>query len=211
MANIITIGRFPLILIYLLILYYGNISALYWNVPLIIVIFLLDTADGWVARKRGESSLLGSVLDIATDRTLEYMLWIIFAHLGLIPVIIPLIVIARGVTVDAIRAVGMKSGSSAFEQVKFPWSRFLVGSRFMRAFYGIVKGTAAAILTLAFPLLILESSWSNAIYAAGLFFTWISVITCLLRGIPVIIEGFQSFSREGKSNQQPDQNTSFQD
>jgi len=201
MANIITIARFPLILIYLLILYYGNITALYWNVPIIIVIFLLDTVDGWVARRRGESSLLGSVLDIATDRTLEYMLWIVYAHLGLIPVTIPLIVIVRGVTVDAVRAVGMKSGSSAFEQVKFPLNQFLVGSRFMRAFYGTVKGAAAAFLSLAFPLLILKSSWSDSIYAAGLFFAWISVITCLLRGVPVIIEGFQSFSEEGNNNQ----------
>jgi len=201
MANIITIARFPLILIYLLNLYYGNITALYWNVPIIIVIFLLDSVDGWMKKKRGESSLLGSVLDIATDRTLEYMLWIVFAHLRLIPVTIPLIVIVRGVTVDAVRAVGMKSGSSAFEQVKSPLNQFLVGSRFMRAFYGTVKGAAAAFLSLAFPLLILESTWSNSIYAAGLFFAWISVITCLLRGVPVIIEGFQSFSEEGNNNQ----------
>ncbi len=200
MANIITIARFPLILIYLLILYYGNITALYWNVPIIIVIFFLDTLDGWVARKRGESSLLGSVLDITTDRILEYMLWVVYAHLGLIPVAVPLIVIARGVTVDAVRAVGMKSGSSAFEQVKSPLSVFLVSSRFMRAYYGTVKGAAAAFLSLAYPLLILESSWSNTIYAVGLFLTWISVITCVLRGVPVVVEGFQSFYRDGKSN-----------
>ena len=72
MANLITIVRFPLILIYLIILYFWRSSsaALAWNVPLIMLIFSLDVIDGWVARKRGEASLLGSVLDIATDRTL---------------------------------------------------------------------------------------------------------------------------------------------
>ena len=201
MANLITLARFPLTLIYLLILYYGDITSLYWNVPIIIMIFMLDTLDGWVARKRGESSILGSVLDIATDRTLEYVLWIVYAHLGLIPVAVPLIVITRGVTVDAVRAVGMNNGSSAFEQVKSPLSRFLVSSRFMRAFYGIVKGAAAGFLTLAIPLAISDSSWSSPVFAAGLVFTWTSVITCLLRGIPVIVEGFQSIS-EGKSSDQ---------
>ena len=203
MANLITIVRFPLILIYLIILYFwrSNSAALAWNVPLIMLIFSLDVIDGWVARKRGETSLLGSVLDIATDRTLEYILWIVYAHLGLIPVAVPLIVITRGVTVDAVRAVGMKSGSSAFEQVKSPLSRFLVGSRFMRAFYGTVKAAAAAFLTLKILLDSLNSSWSEPIWAGALVFTWISVITCLLRGVPVIIEGFQSFSGEGKSNQ----------
>jgi CDP-diacylglycerol--glycerol-3-phosphate 3-phosphatidyltransferase len=203
MANLITIVRFPLILIYLIILYFWRSSsaALAWNVPLVLLIFILDVIDGWVARKRGEASMLGSVLDIATDRTLEYILWIVYAHLLLIPVAVPLIVITRGVTVDAVRAVGMKSGSSAFEQVKSPLSRFLVGSRFMRGFYGTVKAAAAAFLTLKILLDSLNSSWSEPIWAVALVFTWISVITCLLRGVPVIIEGFQSFSGEGKSNQ----------
>ena len=66
MANIITISRFPLLFIYLTVLYYGGETLRYLNVPFIIIIFLMDSLDGWVARKRGESSLLGSVLDIAT-------------------------------------------------------------------------------------------------------------------------------------------------
>ena len=108
MANIITISRFPLLFIYLAILYYGGDTLQYLNVPFIIIIFLFDTLDGWVARRRGETSLLGSVLDIATDRTLEYLLWVVFAHLGLIPLVIPIIVLIRGTSVDAVRSVGMK-------------------------------------------------------------------------------------------------------
>jgi CDP-diacylglycerol--glycerol-3-phosphate 3-phosphatidyltransferase len=202
MANVITIARFPLVLIYLLILYSGNSTAQLWNVPFIIVIFLLDTFDGWVARKRGETSLLGSVLDIATDRTLEYILWVVYAHLGLIPVAVPLIVLTRGVTVDAVRSVGMKNGLSAFDQIQSSRNRFLVGSRFMRAFYGIVKGAAAGFLTLAVPLVSLRSLWSAPVYAAGLVFTWISVIICLLRGFPVLIEGLQFFSHKNESKEE---------
>jgi CDP-diacylglycerol--glycerol-3-phosphate 3-phosphatidyltransferase len=194
MANLITIARFPLILIYLLILYFGNPTIQFWNVPFIVIIFMLDTLDGWVARKRGETSLLGSVLDIAADRTLEYVLWVVYAHLGLISIAVPLIVLTRGVSVDALRAVGMKSGISAFDQIKSPLNRFLVGSRFMRAFYGIVKGTAAALLTFTIPLVRIGSPYSDFVYAAGLVFTWISVITCLMRGIPVLVEGIQALS-----------------
>ena len=82
MANIITVARFPLLFIYLGILYYGNQTLMFWNVLLIFIIFNLDSLDGWVARKLNEASLLGSVLDIATDRTLEYVLWVVYAHLG---------------------------------------------------------------------------------------------------------------------------------
>ena len=199
MANIITIARFPLLLIYLLLLYFGNTSLQLWNVPFIVIIFFLDTIDGWVARKRDETSLLGSVLDIATDRTLEYVLWVVYAHLGLISVAVPLIVLTRGVSVDAVRSVGMKTGFTAFDQIKSPLNRFLVGSRFMRAFYGTVKTIAAGFITLTIPLMNSGSSWSKPVYTAGLVFTWISVITCLLRGFPVLVEGIQTFSGETES------------
>ena len=189
MANIITLIRFPLLFVYLLLLYFGNESSLLWSTPLILFIFALDGLDGWVARKRGETSLLGSVLDIATDRALEYVLWVVYAHLGLIPVSVPVIVLIRGTFVDAIRSMGMKDGISAFEQTQSPLSRFLVSSRFMRALYGVVKTLAATLLTLAYS--IPANPGQHKIYLAGVIFTWISVITCLARGLPVVIEGVQ--------------------
>ena len=191
MANIITVARFPLLFIYLGILYNGNQPLMFWNVLLILIIFNLDSLDGWVARRLNEASLLGSVLDIATDRTLEYVLWVVYAHLGLIPVLVPIIVIIRGTTVDAVRSVRMKSGLSAFDQIQSPLNKFLVSSRFMRAFYGIAKGAAASFLTLALALQANTGPWPNIVYKTGLIFTWISVSLCLIRGVPVLIEGIK--------------------
>ncbi len=194
MANLITIARFPLLFLYLAIMYYGKPIHLYWNVLLLFIIFNLDSLDGWVARRRGETSLLGSVLDIATDRTLEYVLWVVYAHLGLIPVIVPIIVLIRGTAVDAVRSVGMKSGKSAFDQIQSPLNQFLVGSRFMRAFYGIAKGIAAILLSLAYALPPVGEGWFGLVYQTGLVFTWVSVFLCLVRGIPVLVEGVKSLS-----------------
>ena len=191
MANIITVARFPLLFIYLGILYYGNQTLMFWDVLLIIMIFNLDSLDGWVARKLNETSLLGSVLDIATDRTLEYVLWVVYAHLGLIPVLVPIIVLIRGTAVDAVRSVRMKSGLSAFDQIQSPLSKFLVSSRFMRAFYGIAKGAAAALLTLAYALQSNSGPWPNLVYQTGRVFTLLSVCLCVIRGLPVLIEGIK--------------------
>ncbi len=191
MANIITIARYPLLFIYLGILYYGNQTTMYWNVVLIIIIFNMDTLDGWVARKLNETSLLGSVLDIATDRTLEYVLWVVYAHLGFIPVLVPIIVLIRGTVVDAVRAVRMKSGLSAFDQVQSRLNKFLVSSRFMRAIYGVAKGTAAALLTLAYAIKPNSGPWPGLVYQAGLIFTWLSVFLCVIRGLPVLLEGIK--------------------
>ena len=195
MANFITLARYPLLFLYLGVLYYGNQTLLYINVPFIIIIFLMDTFDGWIARKRGEASLLGSILDIATDRTLEYVLWVVYTHLGLIPIIVPLIFIIRGTTIDAVRSVGMKNGVSAFDQIQSPLNQFLVGSRFMRASYGTAKGTAAALLTLVYALQSGLTEWSNLILQVGLVFTWISVVICIARGLPVLVEGVRTFRK----------------
>ena len=191
MANIITVARYPLLFIYLGILYFGNQTLMFWDVLLIIIIFNLDSLDGWVARKLNEASLLGSVLDIATDRTLEYILWVVYAHLGLIPVLVPIIVLIRGTAVDAVRSVRLKSGLSAFDQIQSPLSKFLVSSRFMRAFYGIAKGAAAALLTLAYALQSNSGPWPDLVYRTGLIFTWLSVSLCVIRGLPVLIEGIK--------------------
>lgn len=196
MANLITLSRFPLLFLYLALMYFGGETALLWNVPFIILIFYLDTLDGWVARKRDETSLIGSVFDIATDRTLEYVLWVVYAHLGLIPVLVPIIVLIRGTLVDAVRSIGMKKGVSAFEQIQSPVNRFLVRSRFMRGLYGTVKAAAAALLTLSYALLSMGSEWSSLSYQIALVFTWISVFVCVIRGVPVLIEGIKSITLE---------------
>ncbi len=190
MANLITLSRFPLLFIYVALLYRHNATTQLWAVPLILLIILLDFFDGQIARRRGESSLLGSVLDIATDRALEIVLWVVFAHLDLIPVIIPIIVITRGTTVDAVRAVGMSSGRAAFEQVRHPISRFLVSSRWMRSSYGFVKAFAFAMLTLDLGLKTLESHWSSPVHIAALTLTWLATAMSIARGLPVLIEGY---------------------
>ena len=80
MANVITLLRFPLLFTYIGLLYFGDATTQMWCVPFIVIIILMDTLDGVVARSRGETSLLGSVLDIATDRTLEFILWIVLCQ-----------------------------------------------------------------------------------------------------------------------------------
>ena len=190
MANLITLLRFPLLFVYVGLLYTGNGVLQLWCVPFITLIIFMDMFDGLVARARGEVSLLGSVLDIATDRAFEIILWVVFAHLELIPVIIPLIVITRGTTVDAVRAVGMKDGLPAFEQVRHPVSRFLVSSRFMRDSYGIAKGFAFGFLTLNLGLQTLGSSWEPTVHVIALGLTWLSITFTIARGLPVLIEGY---------------------
>jgi phosphatidylglycerophosphate synthase len=154
----------------------------------------MDSADGYVARLRGETSLLGSAFDIATDRTLEVVLWVVYSHLGLIPIVIPLIAIVRGTTVDAVRAVGMSKGVVAFEQVNNSISRFLVSSRFMRSTYGIVKAVAFVLLNVVLGLKKQNSSGIPIVHTIAMVVSWTAISLTVLRGLPPLIEGYKYFS-----------------
>ena len=202
MANLITLLRFPLLFIYVMLLYTKNATIIFWCVPLIVLISLMDSFDGLIARARGEVSLLGSTLDIAVDRAFELILWVVFAHLSLIPIVIPIIVITRGTLTDAIRSVGMSDGKAAFDQVNHPISRFLVSSRFMRTLYGISKGFAFAFLTIALGYITLNHPWAKYVYIAAQILSWFAIMNTILRGLPVIIESYPLFKNPPKSKDQ---------
>jgi len=189
MANAITLSRFPLLFIYIFLLYTKNPTVIFWCVPFIIFITFMDTLDGLIARRFGEVSLLGSALDIAVDRAFEIILWVVYSDLHLIPVIIPIIVITRGTLTDTIRAVGMSTGKAAFDQVQQPLSRFLVSSRLMRNLYGVTKGAAFAIVTASLGFIVLNHPWAGWVHTLALVVSWLAVTMTILRGLPVIIEG----------------------
>ena len=189
LANWITLSRFPLLLLTVLILYHGSPWTRLAGVGLLFLGLMLDTVDGVVARKRGETSLFGSVLDIAADRTYELVLWVCFADLRMIPVVIPLIIIARTTLTDAFRSMGVGQGTAPFAQHRTALGRFLVGSTFMRTGYAVTK-------VITFCGLALAQALSGAVPAmmSGLRVTaWLAVAFCVFRGLPVIVHSLREY------------------
>jgi hypothetical protein len=66
-------------------------------------VIALDAVDGYVARRRGETSSFGSVFDIAADRVVDNVLWIVFAGVELFSVWVAGVFVARGFRVDTMR------------------------------------------------------------------------------------------------------------
>lgn len=193
-ANWITLARLPLLAGCLAILYLGSPLVRIAGVGLLLVGLLLDTVDGVVARARDEAGLLGSVLDIASDRLYELALWVTFSHLGLVPPIVPIVVLARTTLTDAIRSLGVGEGASPFDQARSRVARFLVGSPWMRSAYSAVKvgafcGLALAQASLGFPPGCGLREAAPAILITANVLAWIAVGLCLLRGAPVMAEG----------------------
>jgi phosphatidylglycerophosphate synthase len=200
-ANLITIIRYPLLLVYLIMIYLGTPWVQLLAVPFLFFALFLDTLDGVIARRTGTTSLMGSVLDIATDRTYELVLWVVLADLGTISVAIPLIIIARTVLTDAIRSIGVSQGKAPFEQQGSRLGQFLVSSPWMRSGYSISKIVAFCGLTLGFALSgfaedgSLQSA-SEPVLRVSEVVAWIAVVFSVVRGAPVIVSGYRQMRAE---------------
>jgi len=192
LANWITLSRFPILVTTVLALYLGSATARLAGVALLFVGLMLDTVDGAVARRTGHTSLFGGVLDIAADRTYELVLWVCFADLRLIPTAIPLVVLVRTTLTDALRAIGIARGEAPFAQHRSALGRFLVGSSWMRTAYAVAKigtfcGLALVQACAAFPPESVLQRASAPLLAALRPAAWLTVVLCVVRGLPVIV------------------------
>lgn len=147
-----------------------------------------DGLDGFFARKLNQCTKLGAVLDIAGDRVVEMMYWIAFAVLNWIPIWVPLLYLVRGTFVDAIRAQASEQGFSAFGEKTMMQSglgKFLVASNFSRFTYAVAKAAAFCLVILAHY----SSLKTGVLPQVAMVLVYISAAFCVLRGLPVIVEG----------------------
>ncbi len=94
MGNLITAARVLLLFvtvgfIYLSLPHEGAPGEPAWAlvaVVLTLIVIIGDAVDGVVARARGEANDAGAVVDIAGDRIVENVYWVVFAHIGLLSV-----------------------------------------------------------------------------------------------------------------------------
>jgi len=193
MANTITLARIPVLIGIVLLLYTGVPWVQIATAVLVLVLIFMDTLDGIVARRRQEVGMLGSKLDIAVDRIVELVLWVVYAHLGLISVAIPIIVIIRGGLVDTVRSFSLVWGETSFGMMRTKWGRRLVASNMMRSLYGLSKAVAFCTLALALGLGGLwagtsRAHWAEVVRIVAVVASWIATALCIIRGAPVLME-----------------------
>ena len=144
-ANIVSISRVFVAFAAIGLLFVHTTEAYIWALVLTIIAFTMDGVDGYIARKYNQSSELGSVLDIMGDRIVEASYWIVFAVLGWLNIIFPLICVARAFTTDSIRSVALSKGMTAFGDKSMQstsWGKFICASKFMRISYAVAKVAA---------------------------------------------------------------------
>lgn len=196
MANIVSVSRIFVAYLAILCLYEKTTWAYVLAFVLTAIAFAMDGLDGYIARKYNQSSEWGSVLDILGDRIVEVSYWIVFAVMGWLNIIFPLICVARAFTTDGIRSVALSKGMTAFGDKTMQstsWGKFICASRFMRISYAVAK-------VMAFMLLIVVNTpgmelWSGTpvLHMVTMALAWIAIIFCVVRAIPVVVESPKLF------------------
>ena len=196
LANIVSVTRIFVAYAAIACLYVQTTWAYIISLVLTIIAFAMDGLDGYLARKLNQSSEWGSVLDILGDRIVEVSYWIVFAVMGWLNIIFPLICVARAFTTDGIRSVALSKGMTAFGDKTMQstsWGKFICASRFMRISYAFAK-------VLAFLLLITVNTpgmelWNGTpiLHTITMVFAWAAIIFCVVRAIPVVVESPKLF------------------
>ncbi|MFZ7128389.1 MAG: CDP-alcohol phosphatidyltransferase family protein [Desulfobacterales bacterium] len=192
MANLITLVRFLLLLVLVALCYSASPWIQLVNMPLVVLVFILDGVDGYVARKRNETTLFGAIFDISIDRVVENVLWLVMVDLGSIPVWVAIVFLARSFVVDSIRSHAASRGETPFGMMQSRLGRFLVASRFMRMSYGVLKAATFGYILMVRPwpglFPAFYSRWHPLIESVQHLLVGTTVLLCLLRGVPVMWE-----------------------
>ncbi len=192
MANLITLTR--LVLLFGLVGWMLHAPAPWqWaGPPLLLLIIISDGLDGWIARRRGETSREGGVLDIMADRIVENVMWIVLVFVELAPLWAAVVFVSRGIIVDTIRYSSPATRDSVFGTTRSAWARRIVAGRFMRATYGTAKAVTFAWLLVMYAMrendLAAWQTWTAALHGTAAVLIWLTVGLCVLRGLPVVIE-----------------------
>ncbi|MFZ0050525.1 MAG: hypothetical protein WAK96_02000, partial [Desulfobaccales bacterium] len=110
-------------------------------------------------------------------------------YLGMVPLWVPIVFLIRSFIVDGVRGVALARGKSGFGMMHSPIGKFLVASRFMRAFYGLAKAVVFCLLYLTHALALKYPGATQTLHSGNQFLIFLVVALCLARGIPVLLDG----------------------
>ena len=177
---------------------WANLAA----VGLTVAAIALDALDGHIARKKKMATPVGAQLDILGDRMIENVYFTYFAVVGMVSLWLPILFFARGAVTDFLRGLAMKAGHSgwgASAMFKTRWGRALVGSRWSRGLYAAMKCLCFCYLGLELaltrgPVALVGELSADAhvmIRLGAQMLTWVTAAFCLVRGLPVVLEGWK--------------------
>jgi CDP-diacylglycerol--glycerol-3-phosphate 3-phosphatidyltransferase len=168
----------------------------------------LDALDGHIARRKNLATPVGAQIDILGDRMIENVYFTYFAVVGMVSLWLPVFFFARGAATDFLRGLAVRAGQSGWganAMLQTWWGRALVASRWSRGLYAAMKCLCFCYLGLELaltrgPVALLGGMTADlhaSVRVGAHVLTWMTAAFCLLRGLPVLAEGWRFVSDVG--------------
>lgn len=176
-------------------------------VALTVTSIVLDALDGHIARTKKMATPEGAQIDILGDRMIENMYFTYFAVVGMVSLWLPMLFFARGAATDFLRGLAMRAGRSGWganAMLQTWWGRALVASRWSRGAYATLKCLCFCYLGLELaltrgPVALLGPVTMDlhaAIRVGAHLLVWMTAAFCVLRALPVLLEGWKYFAEK---------------
>jgi CDP-diacylglycerol--glycerol-3-phosphate 3-phosphatidyltransferase len=187
--NLVTMGRvalIPAILIFI-----DNYSPLRTFIAalLYLVSAATDALDGYLARSRGQVSVLGKFLDPLADKLIVTAVLVVMVGLGRVPAWIVIVMIARDLAVNGLRTVASAEGLviAASDGGKVKTALQLVALMFL-------------LVHFRYPVLGLDVSIDY--HVAGMGVLYVSLVMSVVSGIDYVRKFFAVLARDGEAGAQ---------
>lgn len=165
LANLLTLSRILLIPVFVMLFLSPTPKRSLAAALVFVVAAVTDLLDGYVARRQGQITKLGKLLDPIADKLLVLSGLILLVQFDRIPALVAIVIIAREVAVTGVRAIAASEGIVLVAETIGKWKM--------------------AVQVVAIVLLILEGSleqvaWPLHLLGSGLLY--IALVLALVSG-----------------------------
>lgn len=161
LPNLVTWSRVVLSVPVIMLLVSGSQAALWWALVLMFISEVSDGVDGWVARRTGQVSAVGKILDPMSDSIYRICVFTAFVANGWMPVWMLLIFVWRDLIVSYLRLIAERFITTMAARRSGKWK-------------AVAQGVAQGAVVLAYALLGTEPGgtvdvllWGVLLLAAG--------------------------------------------
>jgi CDP-diacylglycerol--glycerol-3-phosphate 3-phosphatidyltransferase len=106
----LTVARVAAVPIVVLLFAWNFPNHAYWATAVFVVAMATDQIDGWLARRSGKSSPLGSLLDPVADKVLVLAALVMLVGEGVAPGWMVALIVVREILVSGLRLAAMERG-----------------------------------------------------------------------------------------------------
>ncbi len=110
LADQLTVARAASVVLVVALFEWDFQNHLYWATAVFMAAMATDQIDGWIARRQGRTSALGSMLDPVADKVLVLAMLIMVVGTGAFPSWMVALIVARELLVSGLRLAAIERG-----------------------------------------------------------------------------------------------------